>query len=53
MDILCIKRGRQVGYILNKLKDEVLSEELENDHEKLMARAMEISKTEEFINAKA
>ena len=53
MDILCIKPGRQVGYILNKLKDEVLSEELENDHEKLMARTLEISKTEEFINAKA
>lgn len=51
MDLLNIKPGKQVGFVLHKLRDEVLAEELENNPDKLKARALEIGKTEEFKNA--
>lgn len=44
MDLFKIKPGKAVGIILNRLLDEVMAEEVENDNEQLKIRATQIYK---------
>lgn len=44
MDLFKIKPGKTVGNILNKLLDEVIAEEIENENEQLKVRAIQIYK---------